>query len=217
MFKYQFVTAAYLLAAFCSSVHAQIFLDPCCTPGSFRDLGDITSDGSGGRRATIRPLELGEDGGRYEFFSNFLADAGRFAELPDSPPQGSIVLTEADSLAITLPQLSHFPQGADISVENSASGSNIEVDASIHFLGWSTDWFAPPHEYIHELGTFSAGEYRLTLNLERSDWLKPNEPAVATGFIDFKVVTVPEPTTAAGFLILAGIVFATIRGSRQGR
>ncbi len=218
MFKYQFLSAAFLLAASCSSVHAQVLLDLCSTSaGSFRDLGDMTSDGSGGRRAMIRPLERGEDGGRYEFFSNFLADADRFAEPPHSPPQSSIVLTEIGSLAITLPQLSHFPRAADVSVEHSSLGNDIEVNASIHLYAASTDWLAPPHEYVYELGAFSAGDYRLTLNLESSDCRNPNDPDVTTGFIDFTVIAVPEPSTASGFSMLAGIVIATIRGTHRSR
>ncbi len=188
---------------------AQVSVDGlCCTPGSFHDLGNISSDGSGGRRAIVRPLGVDENGGGYEFFSTYLVDEDRFAELPDSPPQSSIILTELDSLALTLPQLSHFPQGAEVSVEHSISGSDIEVNASIQFLGWSTAWLAPPHEYVHDLGRLAAGDYRLTLNLERSDWIHPDDPSVTRGFIEFSVVAVPEPSTSLLNLVAAGLAIS---------
>ena len=203
-----FAIAAVLAATPGVSV-AQVFVDGlCCTPGSFHDLGNISSDGSGGRRAIVRPLGVDENGGGYEFFSTFLVDEDRFAELPDSPPQSSIVLTELDSLALTLPQLSHFPLGAATSVEHSISGSDIEVNASIQFLGWSTNWLAPPHEYVHDFGRFAAGDYRLTLNLERSDWIHPDDHSVTRGFIEFSVVAVPEPSTSLLSIVAAGLTIS---------
>ncbi len=203
------IAAVAVLAAVPGVSIGQVFVDGfCCTPGSFHDLGDIASDGSGGRRAIIRPLGVDENGGRYEFFSSFLSDEDRFAAPPASPPQSSIVLPEGSSLALTLPQLSHFPQGADVSVMHSVSGSDIEVTASIRYLGWSTDWLAPPHEYVHALGTLAAGDYRLVLNLERSDWMRPDEPSMTRGFINFTVRAVPEPPTSLLCAIVAGLAIS---------
>jgi hypothetical protein len=184
-----------VLLLICPRIQAQVILDldPCCTPGSFQDIGNIASDGSGGRQSVVRPLDQGEGSG-YIFFENYLSAEGRYADPPATPSQTNIVLIAGEPLALALPQLQHFPEGATVSVEHSTIGNQVEVDASIHFLGYSTDWFAPPHEYIHALGAFTPGDYRLTLDLIRSDWFYLDEPSVTRGFIDFTVVAVPEPS-----------------------
>ena len=111
-----------------------VLVDFCCTPGSFDDVGNLASDGSGGRQPIVRPLEQGEQGDAYIFFNTFLAGEDRYAEPPATPSQESITLLAGSPLALALPQLSHFPNGATVSVEQSKDGNQIEVDARIHYL-----------------------------------------------------------------------------------
>lgn len=212
MFRSTLVVATALLLLNSNYVRAQVSIDLCCQTGTNVDLGNIASEGLSGRRTVIRPLSDGEEGDRYEFFgSSFLTEEGRYPQPPDSPAQRDIILTEGTRLALTLPQLSHFPQGADIDVQQITSLGLIEATASIHFWGWSTDWLAPPHEYIHDLGVFTAGDYRLNLDVETSYWTNPTEPSITTGFIEFTVLPVPEPSTMLGSLVLACAAMCTRR------
>ena len=91
--------------------------------------------------------------------------------------------------------------GATVAVEHSITGNTIDVDAQIHFLGYSTAWLAPPHEYVDVLSELLPGDYRLTLNLSRTYWTCPEHASVTQGFIDFTVATVPEPSTSFSLLI----------------
>ena len=207
-----YVVGIVLLTACPDATGGATSVDLSFMPGSFQDVGNIASDGSGGRRSIVRGLEQGETSG-YVFFSDFLSSEDRFAEPPATPSQGELVLLADQPLALVIPQLSHFPNGADVFVEHSTVGSAVDVDASIHFLGYSTDWLAPPHEYIHVLGAFTPGDYRLTLNLSRSDWKYPHEPSVRRGFIDFTVVAVPEPSAWLMAALVAVSIVAMMRRS----
>ena len=205
--------AVFFLLVISSKANCQVIsIDPCCTPGSFNDLGNIASNGSGGRQPVVRALEEGESSG-YTFFETFLSGEGRFADPPATPSQEILVLLAGDPLALALPQLSHFPSGATVSVEHIIIGNQIEVEAQIHYLGYATDWLAPPHEYVHALSAFIPGDYRLTLNLSRSDWMHPDEPSVSRGVIDFTVVAIPEPSTSAVALV-AAILACSVRWFR---
>lgn len=196
--------------------YAQITIQPlCCQPGGFYDLGNITSDGSGGRRALVRPLADGETPDRYTFFGEFLPELGSYSEPPATVAQDDVPLTAGEQLVLTLPQLSHFPAHAVVSVVHEAMGSDILVDTSLHFSGSITAWLAPPHEYVHDLGVFEPGDYRLTLNLQTSSALIPGEPSVTTGYIEFTVQPVPEPTT--GLIAVVAFSLAAGFGPRLGR
>lgn len=205
-----------LIALFlgCPEIRAEgLSVRLCCTPGAFYDVGNLASDGSGGRQPIVRPLEPGEQGDEYIFFNTFLAGEDRYAEPPATPSQEDIKLLAGRPLALALPQLSHFPNGAAVSVEQFIDGNQIQVDARIHYLGYSTAWLAPPHEYVHNLGTFTPGNHRVTLNVLSSDWLNPDSPSTIRGFIDFTVVAVPEPSTWL-IAVLAAATAASFRRCR---
>ncbi|HVT27860.1 MAG TPA: hypothetical protein VHE81_07575, partial [Lacipirellulaceae bacterium] len=90
------------------------------------------------------------------------------------------------------------------SVSHMMSGQQIVVNASIDYLDTVTATVYGPHEYLHPLGTLGVGEYHLTLNIV-SNWGNtiPSAPFTSTGYIDFAVQAVPEPSA----LILAAISF----------
>lgn len=209
MTKLTCVVVAALVFNACES-SGQVSVDAWWEPGSFYDLGDIASDGSGGQHSVVREQEAGEGGG-----FNYYYGESPFSAPPATPPQEQFVLSAGEELALTLPQLSHAPHGATVSVVQSIAGNQIEVDARIHFLGWSTDWLPPPNEYIHSLGAFPAGDYRVIVNLSRTNWIHPDEPAVSRGFIDFSVTAVPEPT-AALLAALATALATSLRRARAG-
>ena len=140
----------------------------------------------------MKPADVGQ---QWEFFPphDILPDI--FPDpTPATPSQADIYLTAGTPLILALPQLRHFPFGANVSVSQSIVGHQITVDASIHWLSFSTDTIYGPHEYLQQLGSLAAGEYRLNLNLVRSSDFGSPEPSTTTGYVDFVVHAVPEPT-----------------------
>ncbi|MEM8864291.1 MAG: hypothetical protein AAGF31_01950 [Planctomycetota bacterium] len=192
------VIAVVTLSAAQSS--GEIYSGSCCDPGFPNDLGDIASDGSGGLQTVVRPLGPGEGGG-----FTFYQQEDPFADPPTTPPQAQFSLFVGEPLVLTLPQLSHAPHAATVSVSQSIVGNEIEIDAQIDFLGGSTDWLPPPNEYIHLLGAFPAGDYHVNVKITRSGWPHPLEPSVARGFIGFSVLAVPEPTTSVLGILATGL------------
>lgn len=191
-----------------SGAYAQVFLDPWFSPPEeHADLGDITSDGTGGRQIQIRPLEAEDIGRMWKFFPPHFQLPEVFPDpTPATPAQQDILLTTGTSLVLVLPQLQHFPSGASVSVSHSISGHEIRVDASIHYLGYDTATIYGPHEYLHPLGMLTAGEYRLTLNLSQSSELSLVYPSTTTGYVDFVVQPIPEPTTFVLFGVCSTIL-----------
>ncbi len=176
---------------------AEIVLDPWFDPQNV-DLGNIASDGSGGRQTQIRPFEADEIGQVWKFFSPHYQLPEYFPDPPPpTPAQDDIFLTAGTPLILVLPQLQHFPNGADVSVSHAINGQQIIVDASIHYLGFSTATIYGPHEYLHPLGALDAGQYRLTLNFAWSSEFGPPDPSITTGHIDFVVHAIPEPSSLA--------------------
>jgi hypothetical protein len=95
------------------------------------------------------------------------------------------------------------------------SGQQINVDASLHYWGSVTATIYGPHEYLHPIGPLDAGEYRLTLNLATSSVFDSTEPSIATGYIDFVVHPVPEPSAALFIATFAAVAAASPRLSKR--
>lgn len=184
--------------------------------GQSGDLGNVSSDGSGGRQILIRPLELEDVGQQWKFFPPHDQLPEYYPEpTPATPAQELVFLPAGAPLVLVLPQLQHYPSGADVAVSHSVDGNQIVAEASIHFLGYITNTIYGPHEYVHPLGSFAPGEYRLTLNLTMSDVFAPTSSRL-TGYVDFVVQPVPEPSTVAMvFLYVGPVVVASSRGRRR--
>ena len=179
---------------------AEITLDPWFNPQN-PDLGNIASDGSGGRQIQIRPLKPDDIGHMWKFFPPHYQLPEYFPDPPPpTPAQDDILLTAGTPLLLVLPQLQHFPNGADVFVSHMINGRQITVDASIHYLGYSTDTIYGPHEYLHPLGSLDAGQYRLTLNFAWSSEFGSLDPSTTMGYVDFVVRAIPEPSS----LVLIG-------------
>lgn len=160
------------------------------------DLGDIASDGLGGRQNQVRPLEPDDVGREWKFFPPHLQLPEVFPEpTPATPSQQSILLREGLPLVFVIPQLAHYPFGAKIDVEHQRSGSEITIQASIHHLSYSTATIYGPHEYLLPLGTLDSGEYHITFDLSHtSDY--SNQVTLLSGFMEFTVHPIPEPSSA---------------------
>jgi hypothetical protein len=78
----------------------------------------------------------------------------------------------------------------------------ITVDASLHLLGYATATIYGPHEYLLPIGSLDEGEYHLILNLALSSVFS-DQATQATGFIEFVVHAVPEPTSVVYWSSLA--------------
>jgi hypothetical protein len=156
------------------------------------NLGDITSDGSGGRQIQIRPMTAEDIGRQWKFFPPYHYFREYGSPLA-TPAQDAIVLTAGTPLTLVLPQLQHFPMFATVSVSHALDGHEIEVDAALETSLISTATIYGPHEYLHPLGALDAGDYRLNLNFTSSlDW-EWSIPTTSTGYVEF--VVVPEPST----------------------
>lgn len=174
------------------------------TPGSFQELGEITSDGNGGRQSLVRALEPDDRPGSHKFFTDYLTQ-----DPPSTVAQDQVFLSAGQPLVLTLPQLAATSFWSEKSVSHVVTGTQIKVEARQHNLGYSTDVYFPPNELIYGIGSFPSGDYRLTVDFVTTHALIPGEPAVTTGFIDFTVQPVPEPTTgvlAAIAVCLAGFI-----------
>ena len=94
---------------------ADITVEPLVPPDG--NLGNIASDGAGGRQIQIRPMKPADVGQQWEFFPphDILPDI--FPDpTPATPSQADIYLTAGTPLILALPQLRHFPFGANVSV-----------------------------------------------------------------------------------------------------
>src|SRR3954451_9585569 len=113
------------------------------------DLGNIASDGSGGRQIVIRPAEPDDIGKAWNFFPPHLQLPDVFPdETPATPAQQTFYLMANTPLILAIPQLAHFPSGASIAVSYSIDHQEITVDASLHDAGFVTGTIYGPHEYL---------------------------------------------------------------------
>ena len=185
-------------------------LDILPNPQTF-DLGDIASDGSAGRQNHVRPLEPDEVGHAWKFFPPHLQLPEVFPDpTPATPAQQSIFLTEGSPLVLVIPQLAHFPTGANVSVEHQLDGREIIVQASIHYLPFATATIYGPHEYLMLIGLLDPGEYHLTFNLSQtSDY--SDQVTLMSGFMDFVVHPIPEPSSA----VLCGLSAICLLSARR--
>ncbi len=177
------------------------------TPSQDVNLGNITSDGFGGRQVLVRPLEPDDVGRTWKFFPPHDQLPEYFPDpTPPTPAQDDVWLTEGSPLLLVLPQLQHFPMCTDVAVSHTRNGTDIFVDASLVDLNCSTDTIYGPHEYLYPLGYLDAGQYRLTLNCTRSSIIDPLQQSVTTSYVEFRVHPVPEPSALA----LAGTSLAML-------
>jgi hypothetical protein len=175
------------------------------------DIGNITNDGGGGRQIVMRPAEPEDVGRTWKFFADEF-----FEPTPATPAQQEFYLREHLPLILAIPQLAHFPFGASIDVSYSMNGNNITVDAAMHFLGYTTATIYGPHEYLLPISGLDEGEYRLALNLTHSS-VYSDQTSETTGFIEFVVHQVPEPSSFvcwAGVALLLAISRVSIERKR---
>jgi hypothetical protein len=175
------------------SSFADVTVEPWSPPDS--DQGNIASDGSGGRQIQIRPMTSQDIGQQWAFFPAHELYPEIFPDpTPATPAQSDIYLTAGTPLILALPQLPHFPWGANVSLSHSIVGQQITVDATIEYLAYSADTIYGRHEYLEPLGSLSAGTYRLNLNLVQSAEVRTPGTWRTTGYVDFVVHAVPEPS-----------------------
>jgi hypothetical protein len=175
------------------------------------DLGDISSDGFGGRQILVRPLEIAEIGRSWKFFPPHDQLPEWYPEpTPATPAQSSVYLAADMPLVLVLPQLAHFPNIAGVSVAHLVSGREITVAAAIHSTSGYTATIYGPHEYLYPLGTLEPGEYRLQFDLERSNDFN-SSTSFTTGYVHFTVhaAAVPEPAT---WMMCAGAMGTLVLG-----
>ena len=163
------------------------------------DVGNLASDGTGGRQMIVRPLEPREVGLAWIFFPPHWQLPETFPDpTPATPAQRSVFLTEGTPLVLVIPQLAHFPSGATIGISDEFNDSNIGVHASIHYLNFVTATIYGPHEYLLPLGSLSQGVYHLTFDLTQSNE-GSDQMTISNGYLNFVVNPVPEPATAILF------------------
>lgn len=193
----------FVAVANCSHAEETIYVHG--TPPGIVDLGDITSTGQPGRHLYIAPTDPANPYPHYRFFPphDILPDA--FPDpTPDSPAQDAVQLFEDASLTVVIPQLSHFPTGANVRVSHVVSGNEILVQATINYLSYATATIYGPHEYLWPIGTFTVGDYRLTFDFIQTFELEPLSHT--TGFVRFSVLPVPEPSTIPVFVIVGAFL-----------
>jgi hypothetical protein len=125
------------------------------------DLGNIASDGSGGRQIVIRPAEPDDVGKAWNFFPPHLQLQQTYYLMANAP------------LILAIPQLAHFPSGASVAVSYSIDHQEITVDASLHDAGFVTGTIYGPHEYLLPIAGLDAGDYHLTFNMNYSSAYSP--------------------------------------------
>ncbi len=161
------------------------------------DLGNIASDGTGGRQIVMRPTEPEDTGMTWKFFPPHFQLPDVFPDpTPATPAQQSYYLLEHSPLILAIPQLAHFPSGASIGVTYSVDNKDIIVDATLRDLGYVTATIYGPHEYLLPIAGLNSGEYHLTFNLIYSS-VYSDQVTQTSGFIEFAVHPVPEPTFIA--------------------
>lgn len=168
------------------------------------DLGNLASDGTGGRQMVLRPEESSDVGATWKFFPPQL----QLPSVPDptsaTPAQDSYYLVEHSPLTLAIPQLAHFPVVAETDVSYSIQGNEITVNAILHSGSVVTATIYGPHEYLLAIPGLDAGEYRLHFNLTESV-MESDQITRMSGFFDFSVHSVPEPGFAP--ILLSGVLF----------
>jgi hypothetical protein len=160
------------------------------------DLGNLASDGSGGRQMVMRPMTPDDNADwPWQFFVSPIPGVSS-TPTPATPSQESYYLLENEPLILAIPLLQHFPIGADVAAHYSVSGHEMIVDATMHYLGYFTHTIYGPHEYLLPVSGLSSGQYNLTFNLTYSGEGAGVDDRT-TGYMDFMVHAVPEPTIAA--------------------
>ncbi|HVT29790.1 MAG TPA: hypothetical protein VHE81_17360, partial [Lacipirellulaceae bacterium] len=97
-----------------SYAKALMFSGPGVEPQN-TDLGNIASDGSGGRQPIVRPLEAADVGHLWTFFPpHFQLPDIYSAPTPATPAQSDVVLRAGMPLVLVLPELQHFPESANV-------------------------------------------------------------------------------------------------------
>lgn len=178
------------------------------------DVGDIQSKGIAGRQLHIRELLSEEVGRDWKFFPPHSQLPETYPDpTPPSPAQDSLYLSEGMPLVVVIPQLQHKPFFAMVEVDYNLDGNVLTVDASMHLGLSSTDTIYGPHEYLLSIGELPVGNYRLDLILTRTSDYGPGEQTT-TGFANFDVFSIPEPSMIG--LTLIGLIssFAFVRIER---
>jgi hypothetical protein len=164
------------------------------------DVGNIASDGSGGRQFVVRPAEAGETVQDWKFYGFTFDSAGQIVyQAPPTPAQQALTLYEHSPLIVAIPQLAHFPSLASVHVDYAISGHDITIDAELHDSGAATATIYGPHEFLQPLPGLDTGDYHLTFNLTYSASYS-EYVTKSIGYDDFVVNAVPEP----GLILLGG-------------
>jgi hypothetical protein len=173
------------------------------------DVGDLTSDGSGGWNYLVRPLAPGETAPSDVYYPS---DPSQNDLPPITPAQSSIALVEGEPLVLVLPNM----LGLDMAVEHQV------VDDQIHAFiyrtfGGETDvlWQPRALEHLHPLGPLDAGNYTLNLMFITSEDMTP--PMLLAGFVSFTVTPIPSPGTLGMALPAVAIGLLASRWRQRGR
>jgi hypothetical protein len=168
-------------------------------------LGDLTSTGSG-LQLTIEPSNPVEADHTWRFFPPRIVTS--FDEAlsyvgPSSPAQSSFSLLAGAPLTVVIPQLSHLPSYANVSVSDTIVGNVITVNATMRFGDIVGNTLYGPQEYLLPIGGLDVGDYHLTMNVTttNADDNFVSYPTFETGFANFTVLPVPEPSTGALSLV----------------
>jgi hypothetical protein len=206
------VAAAFLsvaVAGHCSAV-AQEFTEPIESGqlmnlfgGGTYDLGNLTSTGNDGLQLTIEPSNPAQTGPAWRGYP--------YDSAVTSPAQSSFSLLAGAPLTVAIPQLTHLPQFADVSVSDTIVGNDITINATMQYGLVFGNTFYGIQEYLLPVGGLDAGNYCLTLNVTRTiedidgdGGVSP--PTLETGFANFTVSPVPEPSTLAlAMLAISGL------------
>jgi hypothetical protein len=169
------------------------------------DLGNLASDGAGGRQIVLRPEESSDVGRFWKFFPPHFQLPSVYPDpTPATPAQDSYYLVEHSPLILAIPQLAHFPVVAETDVSYSIQGNEITVNAILRSGSVVTATIYGPHEYLLAIAGLDAGEYRLRFNLTESV-MESDQITRMSGFFDFSVHSVPEPGFAP--ILLSGVLF----------
>jgi hypothetical protein len=188
--RWAIVVATFLLAAAVGPVPAEAQELFNLFGGGTIDVGDLTSTGNDGLQLTVEPSNPADAVWDWRLYP--------YGSTPTSPVQSSFSLLVGAPLTVFIPQLSHLPMLAEVSVSDTIVGNYITVNATMQYGFDVGNTFYGPQEYLLPIGGLDAGDYQLTLNVTRTivdddDDISP--PTLETGFADFTVSPVPEPAS----------------------